>query len=79
MKFDFGAIFEQVVGFYIKLPFAQKIALRLLAAGCMSLIIFVSHWATEPEWGKYFIQTYQRLMPAGLLRNSRVTTNLVPD
>lgn len=51
MKFDFGAIFEQVVGFYLRLPFAQKIALPLLAAGCMSLIIFVSRWATEPEWG----------------------------
>lgn len=51
MKFDFGAIFEQIIGFYLKLPLAQKIALPLLAAGCMSLIIFVSHWATEPEWG----------------------------
>ena len=51
MKFDFGAIFEQVLGFYLRLPFAQKIALPLLAAGCMSLIIFVSRWATEPEWG----------------------------
>lgn len=51
MKFDFGAIFEQIIGFYLKLPLAQKIALPLLAAGCMGVIIFVSRWATEPEWG----------------------------
>ncbi len=51
MKLDFGAIFDQIIGFYVRLPFAQKIALPLLAAGCMSLIIFVSNWATQPEWG----------------------------
>lgn len=50
MKFDFGAIFDQVLGFYIRLPFAQKIALPVLAVGCMGLIMFVSNWATQPEY-----------------------------
>jgi flagellar M-ring protein FliF len=50
MKFDFGAVFEQILGFYLRLPLSQKIALPLLAAGCMTLIIFVSNWATQPEY-----------------------------
>ncbi|HMO16761.1 MAG TPA: flagellar basal-body MS-ring/collar protein FliF [Oligoflexia bacterium] len=50
MKFDIGAIFEQVLGFYLRLPLAQKIALPLLAAGCMALIMFVSNWATRSEY-----------------------------
>ncbi len=51
MKLDFGAVFEQVIGFYVKLPLSQKVALPLLAAGCMGLIMFVSNWATRPEYG----------------------------
>lgn len=54
MKLDFGAVFEQVLGFYLKLPLSQKIALPLLAAGCMGLIMFVSNWATRPEYGVLF-------------------------
>lgn len=50
MKFDFGAVFEQILGFYVRLPLAQKIALPLLAFGCMALIVFVSDWATKPEY-----------------------------
>ncbi len=51
MKLDFGAVFEQVLGFYLRLPLAQKVALPLLAVGCMGLIMFVSNWATRPEYG----------------------------
>ncbi len=50
MKFDFGAVFEQIIGFYVRLPLSQKIALPLLAFGCMTLIMFVSNWATQPEY-----------------------------
>jgi flagellar M-ring protein FliF len=50
MKFDFGAVFEQILGFYVRLPLSQKIALPLLATGCMALIMFVSNWATQPEY-----------------------------
>lgn len=54
MKLDIGAVFEQVLGFYLKLPLSQKIALPLLAAGCMGIIMFVSNWATRPEYGVLF-------------------------
>jgi flagellar M-ring protein FliF len=50
MKFDFGAVFEQILGFYVRLPLSQKIALPLLATGCMAMIMFVSNWATQPEY-----------------------------
>lgn len=54
MKFDIAAIFEQIVGFYAKLPLAQKIALPLLVAASMGLIVFVSRWATQPEYEVLF-------------------------
>ncbi len=50
MKFDIPAIFEQLVRFYVKLPLAQKIALPLLLAGSMGVIVFVSRWATQPQY-----------------------------
>jgi flagellar M-ring protein FliF len=54
MAFDPGKIFENIVGLYVRLPLAQKIALPLLVAGSMATIIFVSHWATEPEYQTLF-------------------------
>lgn len=54
MKFDIAAIFEQVVNFYSKLPLAQKLALPLLIAGTMALMVFVSRWATRPDYQVLF-------------------------
>lgn len=54
MKFDIAAIFEQVVGFYAKLPLSQKIALPLLICGSMAVVIFVSNWATQPDYKVLF-------------------------
>ncbi|MCB0322896.1 MAG: flagellar M-ring protein FliF [Bdellovibrionales bacterium] len=54
MKFDIAAIFEQVVSFYARLPLAQKIALPLLIFGSMGVVVFVSKWATQPEYQVLF-------------------------
>lgn len=54
MKFDIASVFEQVVSFYAKLPFAQKIALPLLLFGSMGVVVFVSNWATRPEYQVLF-------------------------
>lgn len=54
MNFDIGKIFENLVGSYVRLPLAQKIALPLLIAGSMAMIIFVSHWASRPEFQTLF-------------------------
>ena len=54
MNFDFGAVFGQVVSLYARLPLAQKIAIPVLIAGSMGLIIFVSQWASRPDYGVLF-------------------------
>lgn len=50
MKFDIGAIFEQIINLYIKLPLAQKIALPLLLTASMGVVVWVSNWATRPSY-----------------------------
>lgn len=50
MKFDIAAIFAQLVAGYVKLPLAQKLAIPLLVAASMGLIVFVSRWATSPDY-----------------------------
>ncbi|MFN8388994.1 MAG: flagellar basal-body MS-ring/collar protein FliF [Bdellovibrionota bacterium] len=54
MGFDIGKIFENLVSFFVKLPLSQKIALPLLIAGSMGMIIFVSRWASRPEYQVLF-------------------------
>jgi flagellar M-ring protein FliF len=54
MKFDLGAVFGQMVQNYVRLPLAQKIALPLLFAGCMGIIVFVSNWASRPDYRVLF-------------------------
>jgi flagellar M-ring protein FliF len=50
MKLDLAAVFEQILSFYTKLPLAQKVALPLLLVGSMGVIIFISNWATRPDY-----------------------------
>ena len=50
MNFDFGAIFGQIVSLYTRLPLSQKIALPFLFIGSMMLIVFVSRWASRPDY-----------------------------
>lgn len=54
MNFDITKIIESIISFYSKLSLAQKIALPLFVAGSMGVIIFVSNWATRPEYGVLF-------------------------
>jgi flagellar M-ring protein FliF len=54
MAFDPGKIFENFVSLFVRLPLAQKIALPALLAGSMGLIIFVSNWASRPEYRVLF-------------------------
>lgn len=54
MKFDIGAVFGQLVELYAKLPLAQKIAIPFLIAGSMATIVFVSRWASRPEYKVLF-------------------------
>ncbi len=54
MNFEFGKVFESLVGSYVRLPLAQKIALPLLIAGSMGVIMFVSRWASRPEYQTLF-------------------------
>ena len=51
MKFDIAAVFGQIVALYAKLPLAQKIAIPFLIAGSMGAIVFVSRWASRPDYG----------------------------
>ncbi len=50
MKLDIAAVFEQILSFYTKLPLAQKVALPLLVVGSMGVIVFISNWATQPDF-----------------------------
>lgn len=50
MKMDFGAVFEQVIGKYVKLPLSQKVALPVLLFGAVALILFITKWANQPEY-----------------------------
>ncbi len=54
MKFDLAAVFGQIVALYAKLPLAQKIAIPFLIAGSMGAIVFVSRWASRPDYGVLF-------------------------
>lgn len=54
MALEAGKIFENFVSFFVRLPLAQKIALPAMLAGSMGLIIFVSNWATRPEYRVLF-------------------------
>ena len=54
MKFDFAAIFGQLVQNFVKLPLAQKVAIPLLFVGCMGTIVFVSNWASRPDYRVLF-------------------------
>jgi flagellar M-ring protein FliF len=50
MKFDIGAVFEQFISMFVKLPLAQKIAIPLLAIGSMFVIVFVTQWASKAQY-----------------------------
>ena len=54
MKFDIPAIFEEFVSFFVRLPFAQKVALPLLLAGSIGLIVFVTRWGGRPDYRVLF-------------------------
>ncbi len=54
MKFDITKIIENIINFYTKLSLSQKIALPLFIFGSMGVIIFVSNWASRPEYGVLF-------------------------
>ncbi|MCC6220381.1 MAG: flagellar M-ring protein FliF [Deltaproteobacteria bacterium] len=54
MKFDIGAVFAQLVSLYARLPLAQKIALPLLMGASVMLVVFVSRWATKPDYAVLF-------------------------
>jgi flagellar M-ring protein FliF len=54
MKIDVAGLFEQIVRSYVKLPTAQKIALPLLFAATAGVVIFVSQWATRPQYRVLF-------------------------
>lgn len=50
-KFDIGAVFEQLVSGYMRLPLAQKIAIPLLVAASTGVIVFVARWGARPDYG----------------------------
>ncbi len=54
MKVDIGAVFEQLVSMYAKLPLAQKIAIPVLIMASMFSIVFVSSWANKPDYQVLF-------------------------
>lgn len=54
MKVDIGAVFEQIVAAYARLPLAQKLAIPLLLVGSVATIVFVSRWASRPDYGVLF-------------------------
>lgn len=45
---------QSITNFYTKQSTAQKIALSLFIAASLGVIIFVSNWATRPEYGVLF-------------------------
>ncbi len=50
MRFDLGAVFEQFVNMYAKLPFAQKVAVPIMLIATMGTIYFVTRWAGEADY-----------------------------
>lgn len=50
MKFDIAALFEQIVGMFVRLSLAQKIALPLVILVSMGIIVFVSRWGSRPDY-----------------------------
>lgn len=50
MNFDFGAVFEQLVSSFTRLPLAQKLTIPLLIVASVFAIIFVSNWASRPDY-----------------------------
>jgi flagellar M-ring protein FliF len=54
MKWDIGAVFGQLVESYLKLPLSQKIAAPLLFVGAVMTLVFVSNWATRPDYRTLF-------------------------
>ena len=59
MKFDIGQVLGQLIELYAKLPLAQKIAIPFLIAGSMATIIFVSQWASRPDYKVLFSDLQQ--------------------
>ncbi|MCB9030579.1 MAG: flagellar M-ring protein FliF [Deltaproteobacteria bacterium] len=58
--FDPSAILAQFTANYLKLPLSQKILFPLLIVGSIWGIVFVSHWATKPD----YVVLYSDLDPA---------------
>jgi len=54
MKFNIGEFFGSLVMHFSKLPTAQKIAIPFLLVSSMGIIIFVSNWASKPEYATLF-------------------------
>jgi flagellar M-ring protein FliF len=52
--FDASAILAELVERFAKLPLTQKILFPLLIAGSIGLIILVSRWSSQPEYGVLF-------------------------
>lgn len=50
MKWDIGAVFGQIVEGYLRLPLSQKIAAPALFVGLMGILMFVSNWASRPDY-----------------------------
>lgn len=50
MKFDIAGVFDQAVTSFVKLPIAHKIALPVMMAGSVLTIMFVSNWASRPDY-----------------------------
>lgn len=50
MNFDIGKIFDEFVALYARLPLAQKIAIPVLLAASVGTVVFVSRWASRPDY-----------------------------
>jgi len=50
MNFDIAAVFQQLISSFTRLTLAQKIALPILVGGSVLLIVFISKWATRPDY-----------------------------
>lgn len=51
---DIGAVFADLVESFIKLPLAQKVIYPLLIVGTVAGIVFVSRWASAPDYAVLF-------------------------
>lgn len=81
MNFDFTKVIEGVFGFFTKLSLAQKIALPLFVIGSMGTIVFVSNWASKPEYGILF-SNLEESDAAGVveyLKDHKIKYNLTND